>query len=492
MKMEKERYKVSIILPVYNGEKYLSLAIESILKQTYKNFELIIIDDCSSDQTHSIALKYKEKDSRVRVYRNKTNSKLPVSLNAGFHVATGELFTWTSDDNILKPETIETMVHVFEQDPNVDFVYADIIPIDEDGKINRKIPYLNGEIDEIYVRNPILACFLYKRHIHDCLKGYNPNTFLYEDYDFWIRTYEAGFKIHHLKKKMYYYRIHKKSLTSLKEKELLQFKIKLLKRNFGKTNDKCIKIKILKHLQEIYYQQNRIDKYIFFILYRKAMEYFNMGIRDKNRNILDQSKKCFDKLADLYEFQSWFSEPEKCYQPVIEIVKTQKGTLRLLDLGCGNGIVLKRVCDELSNVEKALGIDLSPNMVEKAKERLYGCNCNVIEGTIESVKIKPNYYKMVLCMHSFHHYPKPLRSLKHINKAMEKNGLLILADNKKNGFERWNYNWKLMRQGYPDGDMWIYSKLELLILGKMAGFKMESFQNVGDKSFITIFRKHKG
>ena len=93
------------------------------------------------------------------------------------------------------------------------------------------------------------------------------------------------------------------------------------------------------------------------------MEYFNMGIRDKNRNILDQSKKCFDKLADLYEFQSWFSEPEKCYQPVIEIVKTQKGTLRLLDLGCGNGIVLKRVCDELSNVEKALGIDLSPNMV---------------------------------------------------------------------------------------------------------------------------------
>ena len=117
MKMEKERYKVSIILPVYNGEKYLSLAIESILKQTYKNFELIIIDDCSSDQTHSIALKYKEKDSRVRVYRNKTNSKLPVSLNAGFHVATGELFTWTSDDNILKPETIETMVHVLNKTP---------------------------------------------------------------------------------------------------------------------------------------------------------------------------------------------------------------------------------------------------------------------------------------------------------------------------------------------------------------------------------------
>lgn len=249
--MRKKIYKVSIILPVYNGEKYLALAIESILQQTYSNFELIIIDDCSTDKSNQIAKSYMKIDSRIKVYKNKKNKKLPKTLNYGFHLAIGDLFTWTSDDNILKPEAIEEMVNVFEKKSDIDFVYADIIPIDTKGNIDKRYKkYLNGEIEDIYVFNPILACFLYKRKIHDKLGGYNPNLFLCEDYDFWIRTYEHGFYMYHLKKKIYFYRMHSDSLSVIKQKEHARLCLKILLRNLLKEKKANKKWKIVLEIIE--------------------------------------------------------------------------------------------------------------------------------------------------------------------------------------------------------------------------------------------------
>lgn len=246
--MGEEEYKVSIVLPVYNGEKYLSRAIESILQQTYKNFELIIIDDCSTDKSNQIAKSYAKSDARIRVYKNRENRKLPRSLNAGFRVATGELFTWTSDDNILRPETIEAMVHIFEEKPDVDFVYADIVPIDGYGNVKSRA-YLNGEIEDIYVFNPIMACFLYKREVHERLKGYNPKLYLCEDYDFWVRTYESGFGMYHLKKKLYYYRVHNDSLTTQKRKEHAIVSLRLLGKNFFKEKKVNNKLRIISEMK---------------------------------------------------------------------------------------------------------------------------------------------------------------------------------------------------------------------------------------------------
>ena len=81
---------VSIILPTYNGEAYIAQSIESILSQTYKKFELIIVNDCSTDHTLEIIQRYKEKDARIRVINNIVNKKLPCSLNIGFSDARGD------------------------------------------------------------------------------------------------------------------------------------------------------------------------------------------------------------------------------------------------------------------------------------------------------------------------------------------------------------------------------------------------------------------
>ena len=80
---------VSIVLPVYNGEKYLKEAIDSILSQTYRNIELVVVNDCSTDKSLCIIKEYMEKDDRVKLVNNETNQKLPKSLNIGFEHCRG-------------------------------------------------------------------------------------------------------------------------------------------------------------------------------------------------------------------------------------------------------------------------------------------------------------------------------------------------------------------------------------------------------------------
>lgn len=94
--------KVSIVLPTFNGSKYIKQSVESVLSQTFTDFELIIVNDCSTDDTLSICNELKELDSRITIISNETNKKLPASLNIGFRRAVGEYFTWTSDDNLFK------------------------------------------------------------------------------------------------------------------------------------------------------------------------------------------------------------------------------------------------------------------------------------------------------------------------------------------------------------------------------------------------------
>ena len=90
--------KVSIVLPTYNGSKFLSRSIESVQEQAETDWELIIVNDCSTDNTLDIAQKYAQQDKRISVITNEQNKKLPASLNVGFSRAKGKYLTWTSDD----------------------------------------------------------------------------------------------------------------------------------------------------------------------------------------------------------------------------------------------------------------------------------------------------------------------------------------------------------------------------------------------------------
>lgn len=207
---------VSIILPVYNGEKYVGQAIDSVLRQTYKNIELIIVNDCSTDKTEIILEKYKKKDDRIKIIKNITNKKLPASLNIGFKNASGDFLSWTSDDNIYKENAIEEMIYAIEK-KNVSFVYADYYNIDGEGSITGTTK-LTGP-DMLLFGNNIGACFLYKREVYDRIGEYDINKYLIEDYDYWIRI-NREFKMLHINQILYYYRYHDGNLTATKKKQI--------------------------------------------------------------------------------------------------------------------------------------------------------------------------------------------------------------------------------------------------------------------------------
>jgi glycosyltransferase involved in cell wall biosynthesis len=126
---------VSIGLPVYNGEKFLSQALDSILSQTYSDFELIISDNGSTDRTKDISRAYAARDKRIRYARNETNRGAAWNFNNVFELSVGKYFKWAAHDDVCAPEFIERCVEVLSRDPSVVLCHSEIAAIDEAGTI---------------------------------------------------------------------------------------------------------------------------------------------------------------------------------------------------------------------------------------------------------------------------------------------------------------------------------------------------------------------
>lgn len=133
--MNSRKPRVSIGLPVYNGERYLEACLDSLLAQTYTDFELIISDNASTDGTENICRAYVAKDQRVRYYRNATNVGVGRNFNRVFELSTGEYFKWASADDLCKPEHLKRCLDVLENDDTAVLVYPKTRFIDESGNV---------------------------------------------------------------------------------------------------------------------------------------------------------------------------------------------------------------------------------------------------------------------------------------------------------------------------------------------------------------------
>lgn len=214
-----ENNKISVILPVYNGEKFVGKAIESILNQTYKNIELIIVNDCSEDNTLQIISNYAVKDSRIKILSNKTNQQLPKTLNNGFRMATGEYFTWTSDDNLYHSTALARMAEILDTKPDIGLVYTDFSIVDMEGNLIKEVK--EGEPEEIRFRDNVGACFLYRHSLADIVGEYNPEAFLAEDYEFFIRCYKHSHgQFYHIPEDLYDYGRHDANLSATRQKDI--------------------------------------------------------------------------------------------------------------------------------------------------------------------------------------------------------------------------------------------------------------------------------
>lgn len=221
---------VSVVLPVYNGEDYVEQAIQSVLAQSYADLEVIVVDDGSTDGTPAILERLGQNDERIRLIRQ-ANQRLPRALASGFQAARGEFLTWTSADNALKPECLESLVAELRAHPDRDLVYANIDIIGPDGaplagsdwfagyQVPRGSEHVHLPTDpselNIWPNNYVAAAFLYKDSVPYLVGDYSRHLFGLEDYDYWMRV-NAVLRLRHTDslEPVYDYRFHDASLTA--------------------------------------------------------------------------------------------------------------------------------------------------------------------------------------------------------------------------------------------------------------------------------------
>lgn len=144
--------KVSIGLAVYNGERYLKEAIDSILAQTFTDFELIISDNASTDSTGDICREYASRDSRIRYHRNPQNIGGVNNENQTFHMSKGEYFRLAADDDICAPTLIEECVKALDQNPTAVLSYSQTVDINEHGEETGKSVIGKADSQKAYKR----------------------------------------------------------------------------------------------------------------------------------------------------------------------------------------------------------------------------------------------------------------------------------------------------------------------------------------------------
>ncbi|MFN2124035.1 MAG: glycosyltransferase family 2 protein [Candidatus Promineifilaceae bacterium] len=160
--MSNNEVKVTIGLPVYNGADFLEETIDSLLSQTYEQFELIISDNASTDGTEQICRLYVNQDPRVKYVRNGENLGAAKNYNQLVDMAEGEYFKWAAADDICLPSYIERCVKVLDADAEVVLCYTQAAGIDENGEVFRDYDnFIDAEVDEPWKRFYAAAC---RRH----------------------------------------------------------------------------------------------------------------------------------------------------------------------------------------------------------------------------------------------------------------------------------------------------------------------------------------
>jgi glycosyltransferase involved in cell wall biosynthesis len=133
--------RLSIGLPVFNGERFLRFALDSILVQTYRDFELIISDNASTDNTMLICQDYAARDSRIHYYRNLENIGSAANFNRVFELSRGQYFKWAAADDVISPTFLEKCIAVLDQDPAVILSYSRVNRIDSSGEVDGRYDY---------------------------------------------------------------------------------------------------------------------------------------------------------------------------------------------------------------------------------------------------------------------------------------------------------------------------------------------------------------
>jgi glycosyltransferase involved in cell wall biosynthesis len=234
--------KISIGIPFYNASEFLEDAINSILNQSFKDWELILIDDGSTDESLSIALKFEKKDDRIRVISDGLNKKLPFRLNQIIDEAKYPYIARMDADDLVHPDRLKIQLKFLEENPHYDLVSSSMISIDNYSIIKgvRVFNFNYNDFNTIKRHYPIVHASLLVRKEWYLRNKYDPSLPRSEDFELWCRAISKNdFKISVISDILYYYR-EEGMLTLDKMKKSYLYGLDIYKKYCKKPSAKVI------------------------------------------------------------------------------------------------------------------------------------------------------------------------------------------------------------------------------------------------------------
>ena len=267
--------EISLIMSVYNGEDYLSEAIESVLNQTFTDFELIVINDCSTDKTEEILKGFEKLDERVKVHTNEVNLRLPSSLNKAISYAQGKYIARMDADDICLPERLEKQYNFMENNPKVALSSCRFMTL-KNGLVSSG--GCGGKSDNesvkalLLVTNPILHPGIIAKTDAIRSLGYDKNFTCTEDMELWTRFVMAGYDVEIMSEYLMIYRLHDKQITETTLEKQHKEVIAIQKNYYGALLETMNSEQEEFYIKGIYFRENTdIDKFLKFYKWLKAI-----------------------------------------------------------------------------------------------------------------------------------------------------------------------------------------------------------------------------
>lgn len=217
---------ISIITPNYNCGRFIAQTIESVRAQTYTNWEMLIVDDCSTDDSYQIALEYAQKDPRIKVFQNEKNSGAAISRNKAIELSQGEYLAFLDSDDLWLPEKLEKQLQ-FMQENDCDFSFTEYEHIDEDNNSLLKVAKV---IKKLSYTKMMLHCWpgcLTVMYSQKKEKIYGPDIKKNNDHALFLRVLKASKNAKGLPMLLAKYRIRKGSI-SRKKTTIIKHYIKVI------------------------------------------------------------------------------------------------------------------------------------------------------------------------------------------------------------------------------------------------------------------------
>lgn len=283
---------VSVIVPAYNAQNYIGQCLDSVFKQTMQDFEIVVVNDGSTDRTEEAVLEASERHPGRIKYLKQANRGAAVARNAGARLAEGEVLAFIDADDLWLPEKLQIQMDVFKRNPDIGFCFSDVYAIDASGHLGKTLMQYKSPVSGWVLRNLLLENFVpivtgaVKRKCFFRVNGFTEGIGLSEDYHLWLKVAQF-WPGEYIPRPLACYRIHEGGVSQMRTK-IWEDALRVLDVFSQEYPDTYIK-------HRRHFNKGRANNFYGLAFYNYRRNEFKKALR-----FLFSSLKC-----DLFHIMSW-------------------------------------------------------------------------------------------------------------------------------------------------------------------------------------------